>query len=175
MATPTPKHQENVCEETVYEKLFIALAPTLRNFLLYKFRDLEATDDIVQEAFYILWQNCQKVSPDLAKAYVYKVAQNQFLKLLEKSKVRRKHLALQTDRSDASDGPQYQMEYKELDEKLAKAIEMLPDGQREVFLLNRIDKKTYVEIADMLEVSVKAVEKRMHKALVKLRKVLKEI
>ena len=61
------------------------------------------------------------------------------------------------------------MEEKEFMDKLQNAISDLTDGQREVFLLNRIDKKTYKEIAEMLEISVKAVEKRMHGALVKLR------
>jgi RNA polymerase sigma-70 factor (ECF subfamily) len=44
-----------------------------------------------------------------------------------------------------------------------------------VFLLNRIDKMTYAEIADQLELSVKAVEKRMSQALVEMRKVLKGV
>ncbi|MEO1255390.1 MAG: sigma-70 family RNA polymerase sigma factor, partial [Bacteroidota bacterium] len=54
--------------------------------------------------------------------------------------------------------------------KLTEAINELPDGQREVFLLNRVEGKTYAEIAEMIGVSVKAIEKRMHHALVHLRK-----
>ena len=57
----------------------------------------------------------------------------------------------------------------------AVAIASLPEGQREVFLLNRMDQMTYKEIAEFLGVSQKAVEKRMHKALVKLRKTIKNI
>ena len=53
--------------------------------------------------------------------------------------------------------------------KLEKAISSLPERQREVFLLNRIEKKTYREIAELSGVSVKAIEKLMHKALLKLR------
>ena len=45
----------------------------------------------------------------------------------------------------------------------------MPEKQREVFLLSRIDKKKYVEIADIVGVSVKAVEKRMSKALLTLK------
>ena len=169
----TPEEQ-NVCKESVYERLFISLAPALRNYLLFKFRDQEHAEDMVQEAFVILWQNCKKVTPALAKAYLFKVAQNQFLKLLEKDKVRQKHLNLQTTRQD-HESPEFTMEYNEFEATIQNAIEQLPDGQREVFLLNRIEKKTYAEIAEMLEVSVKAVEKRMHKALVRLRETCKEI
>ncbi len=174
LPTLNTTEEQDVCKESVYERLFLSLAPLLRNFLLYKFKDLERAEDMVQEAFFIMWQNCQKVTPALAKAYLFRVAQNQFLKLLDKDKVRQKHLDLQTTRQNEED-PEYQMEYNEFESTITQAIDQLPEGQREVFLLNRIEKKTYVEIAGMLEVSVKAVEKRMHKALVKLRKVCKEI
>jgi RNA polymerase sigma factor (sigma-70 family) len=67
------------------------------------------------------------------------------------------------------------LEEQEFKQQLEKAISDLPEGQREVFLLNRIDKKTYREIAEMLGVSVKAIEKRMHKALKALRVLTKRI
>jgi RNA polymerase sigma-70 factor (ECF subfamily) len=50
----------------------------------------------------------------------------------------------------------------------------LPEKQRLVFLLSRIEKMTYKEIAELLDISVKAVEKRMHKALVSLRESISE-
>ena len=37
------------------------------------------------------------------------------------------------------------------------------------FAISRIDKKSYKEIAELLNISVKAVEKRMHGALLKMR------
>ena len=49
--------------------------------------------------------------------------------------------------------------------KIEKSISELPDKQREVFLLSRIEKKKYKEIALLLGVSIKTVEKRMHDAL----------
>lgn len=167
-------NNDNVCHESVFEKLFKSLAPEVRNFLLFKFRDIERANDIVQEAFIIMWNNCHKVPAGLAKSYLYKVAQNQFIKLLDKDKVRQKHLELQTDTTHIED-PAFTLEHKELSEKLKTAIEQLPDGQREVFLMNRLENKTYAEIAVILGVSVKAIEKRMHHALVKLRTICEKI
>lgn len=63
------------------------------------------------------------------------------------------------------ESPEYMMEKDEFALKLEKAIASLPEKQRIVFLMNRIDELTYKEIADRLEISVKAVEKRMHEAL----------
>lgn len=39
----------------------------------------------------------------------------------------------------------------------------MPEGAREVFLLNRIEKLTYAQIADNLGLSVKAIEKECKK------------
>lgn len=165
----------NVCHEAVYERLFRTLSPVLRNFLLYKFRDQESAEDAVQEAFVTLWRNCKNVTEALANAYLFKVGQNQMLKKVQKEKVHARYIGLQTTSHKDEAGPDFDLEYQELSVKLQSAIEQLPDGQREVFLMNRIDGKTYVEIAELLEVSVKAIEKRMHKALLKLREICKNI
>ncbi len=61
------------------------------------------------------------------------------------------------------------MEHNELKEKLELAIAQLPEKQREAFLLSRIEKKTYNEIAELLGISRQAVEKRIYNALDKLR------
>ena len=141
---------------------------------MYKFQHVDFAEDTVQEAFVTLWQNCKNVTSELAKAYVYRVAQNQMIKRFEKDKVHQKYMSFQSKTEDEV-GPDFFLEYQELSEKLKKAIEQLPDGQREVFLMHRFDNKKYAEIAEELDVSVKAVEKRMHKALLKLRVICKNL
>jgi RNA polymerase sigma-70 factor (family 1) len=168
------RKSENVCEERIFNELFIRLAPDLHSFLLYKFGRVDHIEDIMQEAFTILWRNCIKVAPDFARSYLYKVSQNQFLKLLDKEKVRRMYLNLQTNWSDIED-PEFTIRHKELSEQLKRTLEALPEELREVFLLNRIDGKKYREIAEMLDISVKTVEKRMQRALLQLRQVISNI
>lgn len=166
--------EDDVCKQSVFEELFQTLAPKLRNFLMYKFQHTAYAEDTVQESFFTMWQNCKNVTKELAKAYVYRVAQNQMIKRLEKDKVHQKYLSFQS-KTEEEVGPDFYLEYHELSEKLKVAIEQLPDGQREVFLMQRFDKKTYAEIAEELEVSIKAIEKRMHKALIKLRVICKNL
>jgi RNA polymerase sigma-70 factor (ECF subfamily) len=67
------------------------------------------------------------------------------------------------------------MQEKEFNTKLQSAIESLPEGQKTAFLMNRIDQMTYAEIAEALDISVKAVEKRMHLALKTLRAEIEEL
>jgi RNA polymerase sigma-70 factor (ECF subfamily) len=55
------------------------------------------------------------------------------------------------------------------------SISHMPETQREAFLMNRMDNMSYKEIADTLEISVKAVEKRIHLALVYLKENVSEL
>jgi len=66
--------------------------------------------------------------------------------------------------------PEYLLQEEEFKQRLQNAISGLSDVEREVFLLNRIDGKKYREIAEMLDISQKTVEKRMTGALKFLRK-----
>jgi RNA polymerase sigma factor (sigma-70 family) len=69
-----------------------------------------------------------------------------------------------------NENPEFILEEKQFENKLLKAIENLNETQRVAFLMHRIDGKKYSEIADELNISVKAVEKRIHLALLELRK-----
>lgn len=159
---------DNVCDDQVYSELFRTHSRTVFNYIYYKFGNEEKAHDAVQEAFVKLWENCAKVTPEKARAFVYTVANNLYLNVLKAEKVRLKykdekavHITVQN--------PEYLMEEQEFRAKLEAALAALPENQRTTFLLNRIDGKKYAEIAEMEGVSVKAIEKRMHLALMALR------
>ncbi|MEL7160219.1 MAG: sigma-70 family RNA polymerase sigma factor [Bacteroidota bacterium] len=159
-----------VCEEAVFDATFLRVAPQLRNFLFYRSGNAERAADLVQEAFLRLWENCAKVLPDKAKSWLFKVGENLFLKQVGKAKVVRKYeWHVQGAPVAAVATPQDELEEQEFMDQLQTAIAGLPDGAREVFLLNRLEDMKYREIAEHLGISQKAVEKRMHRALVTLR------
>ena len=114
------------------------------------------------------------MSPAKAKSYLYTVANNAFLNEIAHSKVVLKHKNQVTSNTN-KETPQYLLEEKEFSEKLQNAIANLTESQRTAFLMNRIDGKKYKEIAEILNISVKAVEKRISKALAELRKNIENI
>ncbi|MGB5378256.1 RNA polymerase sigma factor [Muriicola sp.] len=158
---------DTVCEEKVFNAIFKSNSKTIFNYIYYKYGNEEKAYVAVQEAFVKLWENCAKVAPEKAKAFVYKVANNLYLNVLKAEKVRLKYAENAPKLSQES--PEFLLEEKEFKDKLDRALNSLPENQRTVFLLNRIDGKKYAEIADMEGVSVKAIEKRMHLALKSLR------
>lgn len=158
---------DNVCEEKVFNNIFNSNSKTIFNYIYYKYGNEEKAYDAVQEAFVKLWENCAKVGPDKAKAFVYKVANNLYLNVLKAEKVRLKYA--EKAKHSSPESPEFLLEEKEFKVKLDNALNSLPENQRTVFLLNRIDGKKYAEIAELEGVSVKAIEKRMHLALKSLR------
>lgn len=165
---------KSICEDQTYKLLFSTHSQSLLNFIYYKCGDLEQAEDIVQEAFIKLWDNCDNVIFSKAKSFLFTVARNLFLNVVAHKKIVLQHRStLATDRTDIT--PEFLMEEQEFMSRLKKVIANLPEKQREVFLLSRIDKKKYSEISEMLGISVKAVEKRMSQALSILREQLGDI
>jgi len=161
--------EKSVCEPKIFDEIFALHANDLRNYLFYKYGDLEVAEDIVQESYIKLWINCTKVAFEKSKSYLFTIASNLFIdeKRHQKVVLKFKERSFSTSHNES---PEFVLEEKEFLVKLQTTLANLPSKQREVFLLNRIDKKKYAEIAEMLGISVKAVEKRMQKALIIIRK-----
>ena len=153
----------------IFEAIYNAHAKDIRRFLFYKTQDLDKAEDILQEVFIKLWENCNNVDYDKVKSYIYSIANNIFLNEVKHQKVVQNY-GKYNKRESTNESPEFIMLEKEFMEKLESTIANLPEKQREVFLMNRIEKKKYKEIALHLNISLKAVEKRMHQALVVIRK-----
>jgi RNA polymerase sigma-70 factor (ECF subfamily) len=168
------KKLPSICEEHQFDHVYREHSKSLYNFIYYRSGNQELSNDLVQDAFLKLWTNCAKVKFEQAKSFLYTVARNAFLNKVERKKVALK-FENQIQSKVNSESPDHILEQKEFQEKLEKGINSLTDGQREVFLMNRIDGLKYREIAELLDISQKAVEKRMHLALINLRKIHDQI
>ncbi|MBZ9628009.1 RNA polymerase sigma-70 factor [Psychroflexus sp. CAK57W] len=160
---------DNVCEEKIFERIYDKHSEVINNYFYYKFGDKELAEESVQEAFIKLWENCKKIPFAKAKSYLYTVANNLSINRYKHKKVVLNYANTVPQRTEDRQSPDYKMEEQEFKIKLQKAIQNLSEKQRIAFLLHRIDEKSYKEIADILNISVKAVEKRMQKALESLR------
>jgi len=165
---------DNVCNEHLFSMLFNKYSKNLHDFLYFKFGESFNPKDKVQDAFIKLWQNCAKVSPLKAKSFLFTVANNLMLNEAAHQKV---VLAYQKKipKHYTNETPEFIMQENEYMQKLQKAISNLTEAQRTAFLLNRIEGKKHKEIAALLDISTKAVEKRIYGALKKLREDIKEL
>ena len=164
-----------LCSEFVFKSIFESHFKGLRNFLIYKYKDVERAEDTAQNAFVILWENCGTLKPEQAKSFLFTTAIRLSLNLIKHDKVV-SNFEFQSKPSELHlESPEFILLEAELRIQLEKAINDLPEKQRTVFLMNRMENQSYTEIAKLLDLSVKAVEKRMHLALLSLRKVIKNV
>ncbi|KQB41800.1 RNA polymerase ECF-type sigma factor [Flavobacterium daejeonense] len=165
-----PEKKNSLCEESYFSDFYIKNIQSATNFAYYKSGDSDTALDLVQEAFAKIWENCSQIDFTKVKTYLFTSINNLFLNSVKHQKV---VLAFAKDTpppDKTNQSPEYLLEEEEFKIKLQNAIASLSEAQREVFLMNRIDGKKYREIAEILGISQKAVEKRMSAAL----KILKE-
>lgn len=73
------EESQHICEESLFRRVFRAHSKDLYNFLYYKYGADNHPEDLMQEAFAKLWDNCKRVSADKARAFLFTVANNQML------------------------------------------------------------------------------------------------
>ncbi len=165
---------DQISDESSFQRLFQKYYRDIRNYLYYRSGDMGLSEDLAQETFLIVWEKRDQVDPEKVRSFLYTIAGNLFLNEVKHQKV---VLRFQQRPSSGVNGesPQFLMEEEEFRQELERMISGLPEKTRVVFLMNRIEKQTYQEIAEQIQISVKAVEKRMHKALTILRKLGRKV
>ena len=161
--------EPGVCAPTIFKEVFLQFAPDIRNFMYAKCGDTARAEDLTQEAFVRLWKNCAKVLKEKSRSFLFTVANNLFLDAVRHDKIVLTHRQ-NIHAGNSQEDPQYLLEVEEFKEKLEQTLAEMPEASRVAFMLNRFDGLTYQEIADQLGISKKAVEKRMSKALIEMRK-----
>jgi RNA polymerase sigma-70 factor (ECF subfamily) len=109
------------------------------------------------------------------KAWLFRIATNKANDLWRsrgREKSAKEGLKLVTDQTLPDAG--HRMEGTEQDEKLRKAIDKLPENQKQVLMLRYYSNLKFVEIAEMLGCPLNTALGRMHKAILKLRQVMGE-
>jgi len=153
----------------IFKALFDTHFDAVRSYVYYRSGDTELATDVAQETFLKIWE--KQLQPDVKniKGLLLKIAGDIFI-----SRYRREKLALDFSMTFKhgilDDSPEDQMQFKELKSRYEQALKILPENQRTVFLMSRMDGLKYHEIAGQLGLSVKAVEKRMNLALTFLKK-----
>ncbi len=151
-------------DQSDFDKVFLNWYYPVRNSVYYKTGNMQEAEDITQETFLKIWEKRETIRKETIGPLLYKISRNLFLNSVEHTKVT---LKFSSDHGDDqySDSPEFELEMQEFDKKLQESLSELDEKQRTVFLMNRIDDLTYAQIAENLGLSVKAIEKRMSRAM----------
>lgn len=157
---------------SAFEAIFHRYYPMVLNFIRGMVKDGGLAEDIAQNIFMRLWLNRAVLDRTKSlKNWLCVLARNEAINVLRSkcSKV----LAFQaevpdTQLSDRTVEDWYN--FVETNERLRSYIETMPLQRREIFKMSRYEHRSNMEIAVMLNISVRTVEKHIELALKGLRK-----
>lgn len=160
----------------------------LFNFILRSVRDRERAEDLLQDVFVRVVQNASSFKGDAKlSTWLYTIARNLCIDASRKM-VFRRHRSLDAP-GEGRDGDGAAMVERvagstptadrqaiggAVGEAIQRAVEELPEEQREVFLLREVEHLPFKEIAEIVGVPENTVKSRMRYALERLQEALSE-
>ncbi len=156
----------------IFQKDFVRLCYYANNFIT----DIDVCKDIVQDVFIKLWELGfeETTESDLYKI-LYRSVRNKSLDYLKNLKVRNNYRTEILQKIvDCHDYNFSDYEVHELSKKIETELNNLPEQTYNIFNMSRSAGKSYADIADALDISVKSVEFHISKALRILRIGLKD-
>jgi RNA polymerase sigma-70 factor, ECF subfamily len=158
--------------EVLFKTHYSSLCSYANSFL----RDIDASEEVVQEVMFRIWTNRESLVIDTSmKSYLFRAVRNGCMNVMKHLKVREEYKSWRENAGDESQrSKEDDLIASELEMKIREAIDRLPMERRKVFIMSRYDGLTYSQIAEKLGISVKTVENQMGKALKSLREELRE-
>jgi len=160
----------------------------LRNFIRKRVADESEVEDILQDVFYELIAASRLMQPiEQMSAWMFRVARNRIIDLFRK---RRPAASTSDSLSVAEDGEELLLEellpspdagpdaaYARgvLLDELDAALDELPEEQREVFVAQELEGRSFKELAEETGLNVNTLLARKHYAVLHLRKRLRAI
>jgi RNA polymerase sigma-70 factor, ECF subfamily len=125
-------------------------------------------DELTQDVFVRLWQKLGTFRGDSSfTTWLHRLAVNVVIERFRTEQVRRGRMIDGEDIFELLPGP---AQTRDLGMDFEAALEKLPDGAREIFVLHDVEGYKHHEIATLLEISAGTSKAQLHRARMMLRK-----
>ena len=160
-------------DKIAFKKLYELYSNKIYSTVMHYLQNIEDSQEVTQDIFVKIFKNSHKFKGNSSiSTWIYRISVNTSLNYLKKRN-RTSLLFLDSKKESVNfEHPGILEQNKEAAILMYTAINSLPDNQRTAFILGYIDEKPRQEIADIMEVSLKAVESLLQRAKVNLRKKL---
>lgn len=141
-------------------------------------------EDIAQEVFIEIYNSISKFKENSKlSTWIYRISTNKCLEFIRKKNTKKRFGFMQSLGSASLpldkthyftefNHPGIQLEQKEQRETLFRAIDRLPEGQKIVFTLHKIEGLSYKEVSEITKKSISSVESLLFRAKKNLKQIL---
>ncbi|NLL29112.1 MAG: sigma-70 family RNA polymerase sigma factor [Bacteroidales bacterium] len=166
-------------DHKAFAKLIDATSSDIFNLAMKFTSDYNDSKDITQEVYIEAFKNIKKFREESnIKTWLYRITVNRSLNHIKKEK--NKYSTVDIDsvgqniflNSKSQSDAEAKIENKEMKMALEAALSKLPENQRVAFLLKNHEDMSYKEIAEIMELSISAIESLIFRAKAKLRVLL---
>ncbi len=161
-----------------FESIYLKHSSLVYNVALQYVQNKEDAEEITQDVFVKVYDKHSTFKGGSAlKTWVYRITINTSLDFI-KAKNRKKRAAFKNSDDTALEyvgdfnHPGVLLENKENMARLFNAINQLPENQRTVLILLKVDDLSQKEVAEILDKSLKAIESIFQRAKTNLKKIL---
>lgn len=174
------KHASNKLlfdDEKMFEFIFKAYFPRLMAFAKKFVSDEDEAEDIIQGVFLKVWEKRKEIEEETFQSYLFTLVRNACLNYLKHQQIVDSKSFVEEDISkieslyyaDFFSDPLHQTIFNEIQGEIEKVMESLPEQTQKVFRLSRFQGMKNSEIAQMLNISIRTIEKHNTRALHKLK------
>jgi RNA polymerase sigma factor (sigma-70 family) len=165
-----------------FKEIFDKYNKLVYNLAMQYVQSKEDAEEITQDIFVKIHEKLSTFQQQSdIKTWIYRITINQSLDFIKAQKSKKRWsffsaLSL-NDENKKIDVPHFnhpgvEMEQKEALERIFKAINQLPDNQKTVIILLKIEQNTQAETAQIMNISTKAVESLFQRAKKNLETIL---
>ncbi len=160
-----------------FDTLFRKHMHRIVNFAFRFVRNRGVAEELAQEIFLKVYENADGYHIRAKfTTWLYTIATNVCLNELRRPQYRVKHQSLHVPQNidgeggemereiAVNNGPDRALENKVIERVIRESLEQIPEKQRIAFILNKYQELSYSEVADVLEISEKAVKSLIYRA-----------
>lgn len=162
-------------DKAAFKRLFLHFAPRLKTYLRKLNASDELCEDIIQDVMVTIWRRAPQYDPNRAAAstWIYTIARNRRIDIFR----RRRGDEVEFEEYYETDLVPSGFDLfatKEVESKIAEAIDQLPEKQSQMLRIFYFEDKTHLEIAEELALPLGTVKSRLRLAINKLRSLIEK-
>ncbi|MDR2283866.1 MAG: RNA polymerase sigma-70 factor [Sphingobacterium sp.] len=149
-----------------FDALYTEYSPRILGRLIRLLGQADTAEELLQDLFFRVWEKREQIDVDQSfKGYLFKIAQNLVYDYFRKQSVDERYRAeFVRNYSELYGHIEEDIIFKQTEERLMSAIDKLPPQCRQVYILFKLEGKSYVEISQLLGISKSTINNHLTKA-----------